>query len=116
MCPRSIVGVPSSQALPGYLITAHHLFCVPAVIGALALWKTPHTQKKLSQCLRSKDFRGLYHKKEKRKKERQSSFCRASCGAEACEGSAPQNTLRRALQKMTAETAFQRKVHSQALI
>jgi len=26
---RSIVGVPSSQALPGYLITAHHLcaFC-----------------------------------------------------------------------------------------
>jgi len=69
MCPRSIVGVPSSQALPGYLITAHHLFCVPAVIGALALWKTPHTQKKLSQCLRSKDFRGLYHKKEKRKNE-----------------------------------------------
>jgi len=25
MCPRSIAGVPSSQALPVFLITAHHL-------------------------------------------------------------------------------------------
>ena len=25
MCPRSIAGVPSSQALLGFLITAHHL-------------------------------------------------------------------------------------------
>ena len=25
MCPRSIARVPSSQALPGYLITVHHL-------------------------------------------------------------------------------------------
>jgi len=25
ICLRSIVGVPSSQALSGYLITAHHL-------------------------------------------------------------------------------------------
>jgi len=25
MCPRSIVGVPSDRALPGFPITAHHL-------------------------------------------------------------------------------------------
>jgi len=25
MCPKSIAGLPSSQALPGYLITVHHL-------------------------------------------------------------------------------------------
>jgi len=30
--------VPSSQALPGYLITAPPSVCVPAVIGALAVW------------------------------------------------------------------------------
>jgi len=37
MCPRSITGVPSSQALPGYLITAPPSECVPDVIGALAV-------------------------------------------------------------------------------
>ena len=31
-----IAGVPSSQALPGYLITAPSSVCVPDVIGALA--------------------------------------------------------------------------------
>jgi len=30
--------VPSSQALPGYLITAPPSVCVPAVIGMLAVW------------------------------------------------------------------------------
>jgi hypothetical protein len=25
MCPRSIAGVPESQALPGFLIAAHYL-------------------------------------------------------------------------------------------
>jgi len=44
MCVRlpfsscSIAGVPSSQALPGYLITVPPSMCVPAVIGALAMW------------------------------------------------------------------------------
>jgi len=38
MCPRSIAGVLSSQALPGYLITAPTSVCVPDVIGALAVW------------------------------------------------------------------------------
>ena len=44
MCTRlpfilwSIAGVPSSQALPGYLITAPPSVCVPAVIGVLAVW------------------------------------------------------------------------------
>jgi len=38
MCPRSIVGVPSSQALPGFLITAPPSVCVPVVIGDLAEW------------------------------------------------------------------------------
>jgi len=34
--PWSIVGVPSSQALPGYLITVPPSVCVPDVIRALA--------------------------------------------------------------------------------
>ena len=44
MCTRlpfiswSIAGVPSSQALPGYLITAPPSVCVPDVISALAMW------------------------------------------------------------------------------
>jgi len=33
-----IAGVPSSQALPGFLITATLSVCVPDVIGALAVW------------------------------------------------------------------------------
>jgi len=37
MCPRSIAGVPSSQALLGFIITAPQPVCVPAVIGALAV-------------------------------------------------------------------------------
>jgi len=32
----SIAGVPSSQALPGFLITAPPSVCIPDVIGALA--------------------------------------------------------------------------------
>jgi len=34
----SIAGVPLSQALPGFLITAPPSVCVPAVLGALAVW------------------------------------------------------------------------------
>jgi len=34
----SNAGVPSSQALPGYLITAPPSVCVPDVIGALSVW------------------------------------------------------------------------------
>ena len=37
MCPRSIAGVPSSQALPDFLITAPPSVLVPAVLGALAV-------------------------------------------------------------------------------
>jgi len=37
MCPRSIAGVPLSQALPSFLITPPSLL-VPAVLGALAVW------------------------------------------------------------------------------
>jgi len=33
-----IAGVPSSQALPGFLMTAPSCVCVPAVLGALAVW------------------------------------------------------------------------------
>jgi len=33
-----IAGVPSSQALPGFLITAPPSVCVPDVIGVLAVW------------------------------------------------------------------------------
>ena len=33
-----IAGVPSSQALPGFRITAPPSVCVPDVIGVLAVW------------------------------------------------------------------------------
>ena len=36
MCPRSIAGVPSSQALPGLPISAPPSVCISDVIGALA--------------------------------------------------------------------------------
>ena len=41
MCPRSIAGVPSSWALPGFLITAHQL-C------AFLMYLASHTKKKES--------------------------------------------------------------------
>jgi len=44
--PWSIAGVPSSQALPGFLITAPPSACVPDVIGALACgFQTKKKQK-----------------------------------------------------------------------
>jgi len=45
MCPRSIAGVPSSQVLPGYLITAPPSVCVPSLLGALAVWIQNHKKK-----------------------------------------------------------------------
>jgi len=33
-----IAGVPSSQALPGYLTAAPASVCVPDVLGVLAMW------------------------------------------------------------------------------
>ena len=36
--PWSIAGVPSSQALPGFLISAPPSVLVPVVLGALAGW------------------------------------------------------------------------------
>ena len=44
--------VPSSQALPGFLITAPPSVCVPDVIGALAVW-IQH-QKKMVTVVRKK--------------------------------------------------------------
>ena len=47
MCPRSIAGVPWSQALPGFLITAPPPVCVPDVTGALAVrWQNKTKTKK----------------------------------------------------------------------
>jgi len=46
--PWSIAGVPSSQAFLGFLITSPPSVCVPAVIGALAVWiQNPQKNKKL---------------------------------------------------------------------
>jgi len=54
MCPRSIAGVPSSQALPDYLITAPPPVCVPDVFGALAVWiQNPKKKKEKSHDARS---------------------------------------------------------------
>jgi hypothetical protein len=41
-----IAGVPSSQALPGFLITAPPSVCVPAVIEVLAVWIQKPKKKK----------------------------------------------------------------------
>jgi len=44
--PWSIAGVPSRQALPGYLITVPPSVCVPDVISALACgFKTKKKEK-----------------------------------------------------------------------
>jgi len=59
--PWSIAGVPSSQALPGYLITAPPSMCVPDVIGALAVWiqhqKKKEKKRMQEMCLRARRFR-----------------------------------------------------------
>jgi len=47
MCPRSIAGVPSSQALPGFLNIAPPSVCVHVVIGALTLWNQNQAKKKI---------------------------------------------------------------------
>ena len=44
-----IAGVPSRQALPGFLITAPPSVCVPDVIGVLAVW-IQKQNKKLKKC------------------------------------------------------------------
>ena len=41
-----IAGVPSSQALLGYLITAPPSVCVPAVLGTLVVWIQKQNKKK----------------------------------------------------------------------
>jgi len=52
MCPLSISGMPSSQALPSFLSTAPPSVCVPDVIGALAVWIQNQNQKiKIHICM-----------------------------------------------------------------
>jgi len=46
---RSIAEVPSSQALPGFLITAPPSVLVPAVFGALAVWIQNQNKKMSTQ-------------------------------------------------------------------
>jgi len=43
-------GVPSRQALPGFLITAPQPVCVPDVIGVLTVWIQNQTKKKKCLC------------------------------------------------------------------
>jgi len=46
MAPGPFAGVPSSQALQGFLITTPPPVFFPAVLGALAVW-IPYPKKKL---------------------------------------------------------------------
>ena len=48
MCARSIAGVPSGQALPGYPITAHHSYALSTFGGAsgVAAYKQANKHKK----------------------------------------------------------------------
>jgi len=43
-----LAGVPSSQALPGFLITAPASVCVPDVIGMLGVWISNPKKRKQS--------------------------------------------------------------------
>ena len=47
---KLIAGVPSSQALPGYLITAPPSVCIPAVIGVLVVEIRNKTKKEQKKC------------------------------------------------------------------
>ena len=51
--PGSIAGMPSSQALPDYLITRIVSECVPAVLSALAVWIQGGEKKTLPLVFRS---------------------------------------------------------------
>jgi len=57
MCMRlpfiswSTAGVPSSQSLPGYLITAPPSVCVPDVLGAIAVWIQNQKIKYKMMCM-----------------------------------------------------------------
>ena len=44
-----IAGVPLSQALPGFLITAHPSVCVPHVIDVLVVWIQNQKKKMLAR-------------------------------------------------------------------
>jgi len=43
-----IAGVPSTQVLPGFLITAPPSVCVPDVIGALTVWIQNQARSKIT--------------------------------------------------------------------
>jgi len=47
----STAGVPSSQSLPGYLITAPPSVCVPDVLGAIAVWIQNQKIKYKMMCM-----------------------------------------------------------------
>jgi len=48
-----IAEAPSSQALPGFLITAAPSVCVPDVIGVLAVWIQKQNNQKKKWCWES---------------------------------------------------------------
>jgi len=58
--PWSIAGVPSSQALPDFLITASPPVCVPEVLGALAAWI--QNQNKIKSKSRTRRKRTTHEK------------------------------------------------------
>ena len=64
--PWFIAGMPSSQALPGSLITAPPSACVPAVLGALAVWiqnqkkKLRVPRERLSYVIPREDFGRMF--------------------------------------------------------
>ena len=68
--PRSIAGVPSSRALPGFPITASPPVCVLTVIGALAVWRQNKTKNKIKEK-RGHEKRG--HNKQTNKQTSQQS-------------------------------------------
>jgi len=57
LSPWSIAGVPSSQALRGFLISELPSVCIPAVIGALAVWIHNQKKKKSANCVAAKHIK-----------------------------------------------------------
>ena len=59
LIPWPIAGVPSSQALLGFPITAPPPVCVPTVIGALAEWRQNKKKKNRRRAARRQPRQGL---------------------------------------------------------
>ena len=82
--PWSIAGVPSSQVLPGFLLTAAPpSVCDPAVIGALAEWIQNQKKTTVTLKINGNELNHLKHIQ----KTRMQRYISVSSNTPQCEGS-----------------------------